>query len=177
MTLVEIHEFLRQNGYVQEIGSKLVLTGKYSRDLVTPPVSSTVPAVQVKPEAVNSTAPEALNAKDMFKKFIKLAEVPTKIYRNDGSFYWADRYSVPADRAFAKIIKKGEVNMAALILCTKLYYKSNGSRETISNYFTRGTWESCYEEFMTQHGKGTLETHVNKTLKEGNGENKYEQGI
>lgn len=100
-----------------------------------------------------------------FQEFILQSEVPGKVYMQGGGFYWANKYSKEAELEFLKILAKG-YQLDILLAATKLYYKSGGSVEAITNYITRGTWVTHYTEMEKNLQAGTTDTYIKDTLKE-----------
>jgi predicted transcriptional regulator len=183
MEIQEIVKFLQDNYYIIKFDNKIVVTNKFKREFNNPGIISIgvkapmrLPAV--KPTSLAVKVPTPLETKVLYKQFIKEAEVPTYLPLSNGGKYAANRYSNDASKVFAIIVRDSNIDKRALLLATKLYYKqSNLARQTISNYFTQGTWESVYEEFMERVDQGNVAEYIQKNLKESNGESNYEQGI
>jgi hypothetical protein len=180
MNIQEVIRFLKNNYYVMELGGEIVLTNKLKREFKKPYTKEISTAVQApqKPSSIAVNVPVPSDFKTLYKTFIKEAQVPTYLELSSGGRYSANRYSKDAEKVFVKIVKDPSINLKGLLIATKLYYKQkNLSRQTISNYFIQGTWESVYEDFMETVKDGNVEDYISKTLKEGNGENTHEEDI
>lgn len=182
MTDEEVAQYLRMNNLIVERDGILRITGRLkrawnkSRTFVLQTPSTGVATIT---NQVAANVSPQRTSKDYYKEFIKLAEVPGIIDTGTLRFR-ANAYSKEAEKVFAQIMKEGKVNLQALLIATKLYYKRQDlARQMIGNYFIKGTWESVYEEFMdkVKHTNGDIGSYIENQLKEGNGERKYEQGI
>ncbi len=100
----------------------------------------------------------------MLIKFIIDCEVPHKIKAADGKSYWANKYSKEAEKELVKIINIQGYKLDILVAATKLYYKSAGFCEAITNYIVRGTWLTHYNEMAKQLNAGTVEKHIQTNL-------------
>ncbi len=105
----------------------------------------------------------------MLIKFIIDCEVPHKIKAADGKSYWANKYSKEAEKELAKIILQQGYKLDILTAATKLYYKSAGFCEAITNYIVRGTWLTQYMEMEKQLKAGTVEKHIQTNLDDQKG--------
>lgn len=167
MNLKEIHEYLLENRYVMEFQGKLYTTSKYKRDLAKVEVSKL-------PQKINTglSLPTVIeSSKERFKRFIEEAEVPYRIAMQDGRTFTANAYNIKAERVFNKALADG-VNYKGLVFSTKLYYKSHGFKQKISNYFVEGTWEAEYDQFMKKMASGDIVGHIKKTT-DDNSESKF----
>lgn len=116
-----------------------------------------------------------IDYKSLYKQFIIEAEVPAKISTNTG-WFWANRYSKGGEKEFTKILKNPNIDKSMLLYATKLYYKQNNTaRQAIGNYFERGTWETCYDEFVKNVKENKIEQHILSQISEG--QSKYDTGI
>lgn len=161
MNLKEIHEYLLKERYLLKFQGKLYITSKYVRDLDK--LGTSLPAV------VNtslSIPTEVQSTKDRFKAFITEAEVPYRVTMDNGKSFTANAYNIKAERVFNKALSSG-VNYKGLVLSTKLYYKSNGFKQKISNYFIEGTWEAEYDEFMKKLSAGDIIGHIKDNTRTG----------
>lgn len=183
MTIQDAIEFLKNEYYILEFNGSMVITNKFKREFakdVVMSVGGALPAVipAKRQQIIAVPVPVPLNSKLIYKKFIKEAEVPPFLPLSSGGRYAANRYSKDAEKEFGKILRDPNIDKRALLISTKLYYKQhNVARQTISNYFIQGTWESVYEDFMDSVDKGNVEDYIKNALKEGNGESTYEEGI
>lgn len=96
-------------------------------------------------------------------KFIMDCEVPQKIKTAEGATYWANKYSKEAEVELKKILLGG-YDLGILTAATKLYYKSGGFCEAITNYIVRGTWLTHYGEMKKQLDAGTVDKHIQTSL-------------
>ncbi len=176
LTLEEAIKWLKKDNYLVEVAGSLIWTEKFKKDygkenlsLVPVKLSSSVPARLVVKE------PDKV---DLFKEFVLMCEIPTKLPLGNGGFYWANRYNEKAADVLQKLLNDPKINNQALVLSTKLYYKAeNTGREMIGNYLTRGTWRSAYDEFVekAREGAKSLEDYVREQMSSGNGESIYSQ--
>lgn len=96
-------------------------------------------------------------------QFIMDCEIPSKIKTADGGTYWANKYSKEAEVELKKILLEG-YDLGILTAATKLYYKSGGFCEAITNYIVRGTWLTHYNEMKKQLDAGTVNKHIQSNL-------------
>lgn len=177
MTKLETYIQLFKKHHILHFNKKLVVTNKFHRDFSLEEMqneineqakgASSVP--NLSPEPVKPVLPvpvKPVSPPPSFKQFIIDAEVPEKLYLSNGSHYWANRYSVPADKAFQKAMSKG-VQYDVLVIATKLYYKAGGARVTIANFIQDGIWESFYDSMLDSMQKGTTDKLIKKNLSEG----------
>ncbi|CAM6001129.1 unnamed protein product [Sphagnum balticum] len=122
--------------------------GRRSLQLVNPKSKSVIPAA---------------GESSVLIKFIIDCEVPQKIKTADGQTYWANKYSKEAEVELRKILLDG-YNLDILTTATKLYYKSGGFCEAITNYICRGTWLTHYNEMKKQLDAGTVQKHIQSNL-------------
>jgi hypothetical protein len=96
-------------------------------------------------------------------QFIIDCEVPIKVKGPDGTNYWCGKYSKEAEAELKKILLQ-DYKLDILKAATKLYYKSGGLPEAITNYLVRGTWLTHYMEMEKQLKAGTVEKHIQTNL-------------
>lgn len=166
MTEKEAIELLIEKGYIIPIKGKYSLTGEFHRNYI--PVSTEL-AVVSKEITVNSKAvvksENIATVKDLLKKFVKDADIPYRIKTDNGS-YTVSAVSAEGVKAFGNILKAG-FDYQILVYSTKLYYKRNSYRKTLTNYLTKGDWEVEYQEFKNKLSQGEIQNHVNKELSAG----------
>lgn len=175
-SIKEIAKYLMDNGYMIKKGNDYILTGKFHRE------SSIVPTIdskqfQMMPVDNNPTGGRInVTSKELYKEFIKKAEVPRSQQLHTGQRYYTNTYSKAGEAAFMRILKNRKIDKKLFLLSTKLYYKSNISGKcTIGNYLTKGIWETQYEELEEKIGNGELINHIQEETNEG--ENLFEEGI
>jgi hypothetical protein len=163
----EAMEILIANGYavihediftltdkVLEVDTKVLtvkestVEGRRSLTLVNPKSKSVIPAVGESSVLIN---------------FIIECEVPQKIKTAEGGTYWANKYSKEAEIELKKILLGG-YDLGILTAATKLYYKSGGFCEAITNYIIRGTWLTHYMEMKKQLEAGTVNQHIQSNI-------------
>jgi hypothetical protein len=168
MTKLEIYIELFKNHHVLHFNKKLVVTNKFHRDFSMEDMKQCVLRAQAEVQQLPAITPAEVPAVSFnFKKFIMDAQIPEKLTLSNGSFYWANRYSAPADKAFQKMMKRPGMRYDVLVIATKLYYQSGGARVTIANFMLEGTWESFYDTMLQELEQGTAEKHIKKNLSEG----------
>lgn len=166
MNKLDTYLSLFKSHHILHFNRKLVITNKFLRDFSIENMQKHIDARrQEQQETHLEKVVPAISYN--FKKFILDAEVPEKLPLSNGSFYWVNRYSEKANKAFQKLMKRSEMNYDILVVATRLYYKSGGARVMIANYILEGTWESFYDAMVINLEKGTAEKHIKKSLQEG----------
>lgn len=166
MNKLDIYLSLFKSHHILHFNRKLVITNKFFRDFSMEKMQQHID--MRRKEEKETHIEKAVPAVSFnFKKFILDAEIPEKLSLSNGSFYWANRYSEKANKAFQKLMKRPEMNYDILVVATRLYYKSGGARVTIANYILEGVWESFYDAMIINLEKGTAEKHIKKSLQEG----------
>jgi hypothetical protein len=153
-------------GYLISINGKYKLTGKVNRENnLTPSVSTK--AIATNPSQVVLTKQDKLGtAKELLTQFRKDAEIPFRINNDKGIPYTVSAISAEGTKAFLDIINSG-IDYQTFVYSTKLYYKRNGFRKILTNYFVQGDWEVEYNEFKDKLKNGDIQSHISKEL--GNG--------
>lgn len=166
--LTDSINYLQDNGYILPINGELTWTNKFKREYV--PIASTSLQL-VTPSTSVQEQERVLSVGDVYRQFIKDAEVPYRITTNNGGTYTANAVSANAVREFTRIIKAIDregrpiYNYSILVYSTKLYYANPTQfKEKLTNYFIKGTWESQYNEFKEKLERGEVEHHINATL-------------
>lgn len=118
--------------------------------------------LQVLDSKTKSVLPSA-GEKSLLIQFIIDCEVPQKVKAGDGKNYWANKYSKEAEIELSKILKQ-DYKLDILTAATKLYYKSGGFPEAITNYIVRGTWLTHYMEMEKQLKAGTVQKHIQTNI-------------
>jgi hypothetical protein len=161
----EAVETLIASGYAVIHQDKVTLTEKIleldTGALINAPprYTKSISLVDSKSKSVIPSAGES----SLLIQFIMDCDVPQKIKTADGKTYWANKYSKEAEIELRKILLQG-YQLDILKAATKLYYKSGGFCEAITNYITRGTWLTHYNEMSEQLQKGTAEKHIRDNL-------------
>jgi formyltetrahydrofolate synthetase len=177
MNIKEVNEYLRLNKYIFEFQGKTYITSKFIKDLKKEEVIeiSSSSSLQVVPNTsisiITSVSNPIESTKDRFKRFIVEAEVPYRIRMDNGKSYTANAYHISAEKVLNKALKDG-YDWRGIVMATKLYYKANGFKQKLSNYFILGTWESEYDEFVKKLSDGTIAEHVQQQIKPSTGERK-----
>ena len=124
------------------------------------------------------TLKEQITGKELYKEFIKQAEIPRFLTLNTGQRYYVNQYSKSGERTFTRIIKNPKIDNQLFLFSTKLYYKSNISNKcTISNYLTKGIWETQYEELVEKVKNGHVNLQQYLRDQTNDGERLFEKGI
>lgn len=173
MSEKEAIEVLIEKGYIIPIKGKYQLTGEFHRNYI--PVSTEL-AVVSREMTVNSKAivksENIATVKDLLKKFVKDADIPYRIKTDSGS-YTVSAISAEGVKAFGNILKAVDsegnrlYNYEVLVYSTKLYYKRDSYRKTLTNYLVKGDFEVEYEEFKSKMSQGEIQNHVKKELSAG----------
>jgi hypothetical protein len=174
MDINEVHKYLKDNKYLFEFQGKLYITSKYPRDLrraETITIGSSTSLVHVAGDNGVQVVEYLETTKERFKRFIAEAEVPYRITTDTGKSYTANAYSLPAERILNKALKEG-FDWRGLVMSAKLYYKSKGFKQKVSNYFVTGTWESEYDELVKKLTEGKVAQHIQEQTRPSTGERK-----
>ena len=142
----DVLQYLKDNFYIIQQGDSWVISNKLTRELGIPS-NHTISFTAVNPVEKKVLGP-GITTKEIYKKFIQDASVPSKIETSNGA-YWANRYSEAGFKAFKKVFDNPQINRAILLAATKWYYAQNRTaRKMIGTYFSEGIWESCYDDFV-----------------------------
>lgn len=164
LTLNQVVEWMKEQGYITIIKGKHKLTGKLDREYI--PVST---LTTVKRELAVSSSQAVLTPREIYMQYIKAADVPS---RCPTAKYWLNRYSNEASTEFHRILTKENINLQILVASTKLYYiQTKEYAKTISNYIVEGVWRSGYEDMMNSANRGTLQEDIQKQLSDNNQSN------
>ena len=169
----ELFTALVRGGFIIYLDGQLVVTNKFFRAFAIPLIPDPVQEVQEVPrETLKQKSTQLIKAQtpltpaecfpSPLKNFIMDCQVPAKIPTRDG-FFWANRYSTPAEKVLTKILQQG-YQYDILVAATKLYYKAGGARKAISNYLIEGTWQSFYDDMATSLKDGTVHKHIDKSI-------------
>jgi hypothetical protein len=180
MHVLEALKFLLDHNYLMDLKGELVVTNKLKREYnKNKDLLDKMPVGAFK----NNISSDVSVSKDVYKQFIIDACVPKKIEMSNGSWFYSNRYSEPANKVFTKIVQgkiliRGQkVDVAKLVEATKRYYKAkNSARTHIGNYFTTGVWESCYEDYIDKHDN-TASGDQGGLDDDSSGGNRYERTI
>lgn len=138
--LAELKEAMVAAGYIQVFRNNLVLTGKFIEDLKEEDAK-----LELEPQPVKDPILD-LPHSELFRKFIKDANIPTKS-NTDTGFYWCNRYSDEAARKFKKACKT-EASYDLMVLAAKAYYGKgeNKYKKTIANFILEKVYISFIED-------------------------------
>ena len=169
-SIKEIAKYLIDNGYMIKKGRDYVLTGRFHRE-------ASVEGKQLQIEGTQlSVSRKNITGKELYKEFIKQAEVPRSQQLHTGQRYYTNTYSKAGESAFIRILRNKSIDNELFLLSTKLYYKSNVSGKcTIGNYLIKGIWETQYEELKENMKNGNVVQHIHKETNQG--ENPFEDWI
>lgn len=166
--LTDSINYLQDNGYILPLNGELTWTNKFKREYV--PIASTSLQLVTQERSMQEQE-RVLSVEDVYRQFIKDAEVPYRVTTNTGGTYTVNAVSANAVREFTKIIRAKDregnpiYNYSILVFSTKLYYTNPTQyKEKLTNYFIKGSWESQYNEFKEKLERGEVEHHINATL-------------
>src|SRR5690606_2334782 len=145
MTTKEAIDYLIDNGYLAWINNELTILNKLRRELLQAEDINAVAPNRVVGEGGYIPHPDLSDKKAVWYKFIEDAEVPHRLYTNDGKSFTVRQYSPNIADQLIKIIKS--CDYSKLVESTKKYYKRNGYRVVISNYFAKEIWKGEYDSF------------------------------
>lgn len=156
MELLQVIQYLRDNGYLLMDKGKYLLSKKFTKDK----------------EALEGNTTKKIdvsNAWDMrFMQFIKDAGVPAKIETGKGEYFVGNIYNETAMKIFKAGIESGKVEYDLLVKSTKLYYRSGAKwKKKVANYFVDGDWQSDYQNLVQAQMTNQEDTYI-KTV-ENNG--------
>ncbi len=160
-TFSQAVDYLLNNGYLAYINGEITITGKFNREFRPIPVER---AEQLFPENPTIVSREAI-----WKKFIEDAEIPHKVTATDGKLYTIRQYSPAIANKLVQIIRSVP-DYKILIESTKLYYRSNAYKLTLSNYIDRRVWSEEYDRYAKAKADGKLDN----ILSAGSGGNRFE---
>jgi hypothetical protein len=155
MNLTEIRDFLLENDYLQEDGERFVLTPNFYRDLKE----------QTRKQISDKLSPakKLLSEGDIFKRFLRDAEVPKFQEKQDGSTFVIGAYSKSAAKELSAILRKGYL-YERLCLATANYYKTVSYCVSIAKFLKEGIWETYYESVDEDKAVSRSSRSTNKTL-------------
>lgn len=179
-TLVKAVKLLLSEYYIIVVDGIPEITSKLKRELAElkpfevyeDPITVTPNPVDIIPEPVRAVIPLRSSDKTVILtpgvqqplvEFIAACEVPAKIRMDNGSFFWANKYNKQAEQELRKILSDG-YQLDILVGATKLYYKSGGTCEAVSNYILRGSWLTHYLELEKSLNAGTTEAYIKDNL-------------
>lgn len=153
--------YLLENGYLAMINGEITFTGKFKREF------NPVPAKKL--EEIFPDTNTAGTREEIWRKFIKDAEIPHKATATNGKQYTIRQYSPGIANKLMQIIKEVD-DYNVLVESTKLYYKSNSYKKILSNYIDQQIWRDEYERYEQAKKDGKLQT----ILAAGSGGNRFE---
>jgi hypothetical protein len=180
MDVMGVLQWMLENKYLYNVKGVYKVTNRFLRDTSSDEVISinTLPSVIPKMSDIQ-IRPTKESDTDLFKQFMKDADIPFRITSSDGGQYTVKTTSKEAVKAYGKVlrkIEKGEVNYLNLVYSTKMYYKNEKLfRQTILNYLSKGTWEFEYQQFVDKASKGSAA--IQKHITEGLGGSSFGEDI
>jgi len=176
MTLEEIIQYLKNQGYITQVNDDYVLSDEFQMKCKVRKPAFDI--IKIDQQIAVLKARTATDWQQLFIQFIQEAKVPAKLEDHRGNLYSANKYNQDACKAFIKAIDKEGYIYDLLVKSTMLYYKSGiRLKKAIGTYFTSGEFRSDYLNLKTaaEGGETELQQHLKEEINNGE-HNRYTLG-
>lgn len=153
MVLKETLDQLAVDGYLVYVNNSPVFTSKLYQELGVTDLQSPVLEPLNKPrKRVRGSA----EAREIWHKFVKDAELPWRVTSTTGSSYTVCQFSVAAVDKLISILEDPNVDPVLFTQSVKHYYATVTYKTTFQKYLMNEIWKFEYDQFKNSKKAGTI---------------------